>query len=65
MQNIIHIFTKKRIRKIMDNFWTLSVCIIARDEEETIERLLNCVKQFADEIVFVDTGSTDSTKEIA
>jgi glycosyltransferase involved in cell wall biosynthesis len=45
--------------------FSLSVCIIARDEEEIIPRLLDCVTKFADEIIVCDTGSTDRTKEIA
>lgn len=44
---------------------TLSVCLIAKDEEETIARALQCAKRFADEIVVADTGSTDRTVEIA
>ncbi len=43
----------------------LSVAIIAKNEEQHITRCLESVKQIADEIVVVDTGSTDSTKEIA
>ncbi len=44
---------------------TLSVCMIVRNEEEVLEECLQEVSRFADEIVIVDTGSTDSTKEIA
>lgn len=44
---------------------TLSVCLIVKDEQEVLERCLNCVSSFADEIVIVDTGSTDITVEIA
>ena len=42
---------------------TLSVCLIVRDEEDVIARCLSCVKKFADEIIVVDTGSSDFTVE--
>lgn len=44
---------------------TLSVCMIARNEEEYLERCLQSIRGIADEIIFVDTGSTDRTPEIA
>ncbi|MGC7870277.1 glycosyltransferase [Desulfosporosinus sp. SYSU MS00001] len=44
---------------------TLSVCMIVRNEEQLIARCLNCINEIADEIVIVDTGSVDNTKEIA
>lgn len=43
----------------------MSCCFIAKNEEKVIGRILDCAKKFADEIVVVDTGSTDKTKEIA
>ena len=43
---------------------TLSVCMIVKNEEETIARCLECAQKIADEIIVVDTGSTDNTKEI-
>lgn len=42
----------------------LSVLVIARDEEANIERCLGSVA-WADEIVLVDSGSTDRTVELA
>lgn len=43
----------------------LSVCLIVRDEELVLNRCLECVRKFSDEIVVVDTGSSDSTLDIA
>lgn len=43
----------------------ISVSIIVKNEERVIARLLECAKKFADEIIVVDTGSTDKTVQIA
>lgn len=43
---------------------TLSLCMIVKDEEKVIARCLDSVKDLVDEIIIVDTGSTDKTKEI-
>ena len=43
----------------------ISVCIITKNEEEKLGRLLESLKPYGFEIVIVDTGSTDRTKEIA
>jgi glycosyltransferase involved in cell wall biosynthesis len=39
--------------------------MIVKNEERVIEKCLSSVKPIVDEIVIVDTGSTDRTKEIA
>jgi glycosyltransferase involved in cell wall biosynthesis len=44
---------------------TLSVCLIARDEENNLPRALASVTDVADEIIVTDTGSTDRTVGIA
>lgn len=44
---------------------TLGVCMIVKNEIEVLERALLGVKDIADEIVIVDTGSCDGTVEKA
>ncbi len=44
---------------------SVSLCMIVKNEEDVLERCLNSVSDLVDEIVIVDTGSTDRTKEIA
>ena len=43
----------------------ISASIIVKNEESVMQRCLECVSLWADEIIVVDTGSTDRTKEIA
>ena len=47
------------------NGTTLSLCMIVRDNEDTIGPCLESVKPWVDEMVIVDTGSKDKTPEIA
>lgn len=44
---------------------TISLCMIVRNEEAVLDRCLESAADLVDEIVIVDTGSTDATKEIA
>ena len=44
---------------------TLSLCMIVKNEEEHLAKCLKSVRPLVDEIIVVDTGSTDRTKEIA
>jgi glycosyltransferase involved in cell wall biosynthesis len=48
---------------IMDKL--LSLCMIVKNEEKVLARCLESVQGFVDEIIVVDTGSTDTTKAIA
>lgn len=44
---------------------TVSLCMIVKNEEDVLARCLESVKDIMDEIIIVDTGSQDRTKEIA
>ncbi|MDE5950492.1 MAG: glycosyltransferase family 2 protein [Acetatifactor sp.] len=44
---------------------SISLCMIVKDEEAVLARCLGSVADLVDEIIIVDTGSTDRTKEIA
>lgn len=44
---------------------TISLCMIVKNEEKTLERCLESISAGVDEIIIVDTGSDDKTKEIA
>lgn len=44
---------------------TVSVCMIVKNESKVLRRCLDTVKNVCDEIVIVDTGSSDDTKAIA
>lgn len=49
----------------MNDLVTISLCMIVKNEEKVLERCLQSIKGIPDEIIIVDTGSTDCTKEIA
>ena len=44
---------------------SVSLCMIVKNEEDVLERCLKSVAGLVDEIIIVDTGSTDRTREIA
>ena len=44
---------------------TISLCMIVKNEELVLGRCLESIKDLVEEIIIVDTGSTDKTKEIA
>jgi tetratricopeptide (TPR) repeat protein len=55
----------KEIDKGAKNKGTLSLCMIVKNEEQHLARCLLSTKPVVDEIIIVDTGSTDRTKDIA
>lgn len=44
---------------------SISLCMIVKNEERVLARCLDSLAPVMDEIIIVDTGSTDATKEIA
>lgn len=44
---------------------TISLCMIVKNEEKILDRCLSGIADLMDEIIVVDTGSFDRTKEIA
>ena len=44
---------------------TVSLCMIVKNEEKILSRCLDSYLGLFDEIIIVDTGSTDNTKNIA
>lgn len=44
---------------------TISLCMIVKNEAEHLSRCLESIKDLVEEIIIVDTGSTDSTVKIA
>jgi tetratricopeptide (TPR) repeat protein len=47
------------------SFPKLSVCMIVKNEGHQLAEALESFRQFADEVVVVDTGSSDDTREVA
>lgn len=44
---------------------SISLCMIVKNEEDVLSRCLESIKDVVDEIIIVDTGSSDNTKRIA
>ncbi len=62
---INYIEIKKKIELENPDNSKISLCMIVKDEEENIERCLRSVKGLVDEMIVLDTGSTDKTPDIA
>jgi len=50
---------------MVDTPQTISACMIVKNEEKFLPGCLESIKDLVDEIIIVDTGSTDRTMEIA
>ena len=45
--------------------YDITLCMIVKDKAERLDACLASVYEYVEEIIVVDTGSTDSTMEIA
>ena len=43
----------------------ISVCTICKNEEHNLERFFTALRKYDWELIFVDTGSTDCSRDIA
>ncbi|GGP09217.1 glycosyltransferase [Oceanobacillus neutriphilus] len=49
----------------METVPAITLCMIVKNEEAFLEKCLSSVENFADEIIIIDTGSTDNSIHIA
>lgn len=54
----------RRVRRAEETI-TITLCMIVKNEENSLARCLDSVNGIADEVIIVDTGSTDRTRQIA
>lgn len=57
-------FKYKNGDDILKHSISISLCMIVKNESATIERCLSSIKNIVDEVIIVDTGSSDNTKNI-
>lgn len=55
----------RMLQESVTNRPSVSACMIVKDEEELLAGCLESIRDWVDEIIIVDTGSTDRTVEIA
>ena len=60
-----HNVSKRLFSPTKDKGSSISVCLIVKNEERFLEKCLKSVKDIADEIIIIDTGSQDNTVAIA
>ncbi len=57
-------YSRQSFLNITSKVPTLSLCTFVKNEEKAISGMIESVREIVDEIVVVDTGSTDKTKDI-
>ena len=49
----------------MERKHSLSLCMIVKNEADCLARCIESLQSIPDEMIIVDTGSTDNTVEVA
>ncbi|MCP4706534.1 MAG: tetratricopeptide repeat protein [candidate division Zixibacteria bacterium] len=65
LNNCYQVQELQLLKKSFKNKATISACMIVKNEEEMLPNCLESIRSWVDEIIIVDTGSTDKTVEIA
>ena len=52
----------QKMRERRSGMITISLCMIVKNEERVLKRCLDSVRDLVDEIIIVDTGSTDCSR---
>lgn len=65
LKNCSQVQELRLMQKSLQNKATVSACMIVKNEEVLLPGCLESIRSWVDEIVIVDTGSTDKTVEIA
>ena len=65
LKNCNQIQELRMIEESLKHNSTISACMIVKNEEELLPGCLDSIRDWVDEIIIVDTGSTDRTIEIA
>ncbi len=65
LKNCSQVQELRLLKKSLENKATVSACMIVKNEEVLLPGCLESIRNWVDEIIIVDTGSTDRTVEIA
>jgi len=65
LKNCSQVQELRLVQKNQSRKETISACMIVKNEEKLLPNCLESIRHWVDEIIIVDTGSTDKTVEIA